>query len=235
MSERRKPRSADELLDELEQNPEYVEHQRLRKAEREENRRRYDEAASGLFADLRSVGFEVNTVAELRKNGHARVVPVLTRWLRETDYQPLKRDIIATLGSNWARPSAAQSLIDEFHCSQPAADLSETGLRWHIGDVLERVADESVLDELIKIASNVEFGRDRSFVVVALGNVSRAVERVIPVLIELLDDPFVAGYAAMAVGKLGAIEARPKLRELTNHSERWVRDEASKALARIRG
>ena len=54
-------------------------------------------------------------------------------------------------------------------------------------------------------------------------------------MIELLDDPVGVGYAAMAVGKLGAVEARPKLQELTGHPEKWVRDEASKALARIKG
>ncbi|MCP4303944.1 MAG: hypothetical protein GY788_03495 [bacterium] len=222
-------------MDELEQNPEFVERQRLRMAERDESRRRYHQAASGLLADLRAAGFDVDVVSELKEAGDSRAVPVLVRWLPRVDYLPLKRDIIATLGSRWGRPDAARPLIEEFHRTLPPADLSETGLRWFIGDALERVADESVLNELIEIASDVGLGRDRSLVVAALGNVPGAADRVVPVLIELLDDSVVAGYAAMAVGKLGAIEARPKLQELAVHREKWVRDEASKALARVSG
>ncbi|MCP4308125.1 MAG: hypothetical protein GY788_25270 [bacterium] len=152
------------------------------------------------------------------------------------EYLPLKRDIIATLGSKWARPDAARALIEEFHRAPAPADSSETGLRWLIGDALERVGDSSVLDELIEIATDAGFGRDRSLVVAALGNASGEQERVGPVVLELLDDRVVAGYAAVAAGKLGATDTAAKLRELAvEHSEQWARDEARKALDKIVG
>ena len=53
----------------LEQKPELVERQRQRMAEREENRRRYAEAAAGLLSDLEAAGFSVETFAHLRQRG----------------------------------------------------------------------------------------------------------------------------------------------------------------------
>ncbi len=235
MTARRAPRTADELMDEFEQKPEFVERQRARMAEREENRRRYREAAEGLLEDLSAAGFDVDVVAELKKSGDRQAVPVLVRWLQQVEYLPLKRDIIATLGSKWARPDAARALIEEFHRAPAPADPSETGLRWLIGDALERVGDSSVIDELVEIATDAGFGRDRSLVVAALGN-TEELERVGPVVSELLDDPLVAGYAAIAAGKLGATDTVAKLRGLAaEHSEQWVRDEARKALGKIVG
>ncbi|MCP4308910.1 MAG: hypothetical protein GY788_29375, partial [bacterium] len=97
-------------MDELEQKPEFVDRQRARMAEREENRRRYREAAEGLLEDLSAAGFDVDVVAELKKSGGRQAVPVLVQWLPQVEYLPLKRDIIATLGSKWARPDAARAL-----------------------------------------------------------------------------------------------------------------------------
>ena len=227
-------RTADELLAELEGKPEYVERQRERVEQREENRRRYAEAAAELLNDLRAGGFAVSTLAELRKRGvgDKRAVPVLVRWLPKVDYLPLKRDIIATLGSPWARRDAARPLLEEFHGVDPNEDRPG-GLRWAIGDALERVADESVLDDLIAIATDPRQGRDRALVVTALGNMARARERVVPVLLGLLEDEEVAPYAVMGLGKLRVLEAKPAIERFREHPEAWVRKESKKALGRL--
>jgi len=219
---------------ELERKPEFVERQRQRTAEREENQRRYAEAATGLLADLGSAGFAVSTVADLRKRGvgDKRAVPVLAAWLPRITYVPLKRDVIATLGSSWARPQATRPLLDEFHRIDPVTD-PPNGLRWSIGDALERVADESVLDELLAIAQDRRHGRARALVVVALGNMGRERRRAVPVLLELLSDTDVAPYAVMGLGKLRATEARAAIEPFSDHPEAWVRKEAKKALAKI--
>lgn len=227
-------RTADELLAKLERKPEYVERQRERLEQREENRRRYAESATELLNDLRAAGFAVSTLAELRKRGvgDERAVAVLVGWLPKVEYLPLKRDIIATLGSPWARPDAARPLLEEFHRVDSHEDRPG-GLRWAIGDALERVADESVLDDVIAIATDARQGRDRALVVTALGNMVRARERVVPVLLGLLDDAEVAPYAVMGLGKLRASEARPAIERFLEHPEPWARKEARKALARL--
>lgn len=228
-------RTADELLGELEQRPEFVERQRERLLEREENRRRYAEAAEELLADLAAAGFVVETLAQLRQRGvgDRPAVPVLVKWLPMVSYLPLKRDLIATLGSPWARPAAAGPLIAEFRRVDPDEDKADTSVRWSIGDALERVADESVVDDLIAIATDVGQGRHRALVVAALGNMGKARDRVLPVLVGLLDDEVVAPYAVMGLGKLRAHEARRMVEPFLDHPEVWVRKEAKKALARL--
>ncbi len=234
MSDRQR-RTADELMGELEQRPEFVARQHERLLEREENRRRYAEAAAGLLVDLAAAGFVVETLAQLRQRGvgDRSAVPVLVKWLPQVSYLPLKRDVIATLGSAWARPAAAGPLVAEFGRIDPDEDTADTSVRWSIGDALERVADESVVDDLIAIATDVGQGRHRALVVAALGNMGKARDRVLPVLVGLLDDEVVAPYAVMALGKLRAHEVRPMVESFLNHREAWVRKEAKKALARL--
>lgn len=226
-------RTADDLSAELEQKPEYVERQRQRMAEREVNRRRYAEAAAGLLAELEAAGFPVETIAQLRLLGSRSAVPVLVKWLPDIDYLPLKRDLIAALGSPWARPVSARPLVEEFRRVDPAEDSADTSVRWSIGDALERVADESVIDDVIEIATDASHGHHRALVVTALGNMRKQRERALPVLLKLLDDEVVAPYAVMALGKLKAREARTAVKRFLNHPESWVRKEAKKTLARL--
>ncbi len=103
------PRTAGELLHDLEREPAYQERQRVWQAQEAENRRRYADAAAGLLADLRAAGFDVDTMGDLRQPGvgDRTALPALVAWLPVIGYPPLKRDLIATLGSAWARPAAA--------------------------------------------------------------------------------------------------------------------------------
>jgi HEAT repeat protein len=235
MSEPQGPKTANELLTELEQNPEFVERQHERMAQRETNRRHYNEAAVGLIGDLAAAGFPVETLAQLRQRGvgNRQAVPSLLKWLPLVSYRPLKLDIIATLGSNWAHPAAAGPLISEFLRVKPTDDVTGTSVRWAIGDALERVADESVLNDLIEIATDTRHGRYRGTVVAALGNMRRARDQVLPTLLTLLDDDDIAGYAIMALGKLKASEARSAIEPFIHHRDPWVRKEAKKALDKI--
>lgn len=236
MSGRRGGRTAGEVLDELEQNPEYVEAQRQETARREANRRRYAEAAAGVLRDLEAAGFSVATMADLRRRGvgNRRAVPTLVKWLPKITYLPLKRDLIVTLGSSWARPAAARPLVEEFRRINPAEDEEPgTDVRWTIGDALDRVADESVLDDLIEIATDTRHGYHRGLVVTALGRMRKARQRVLPVLLELLNDPEVGPHAVIGLGKLKAPEARPAIERFLDHPDPWVRTETKRALAKL--
>lgn len=58
-------------------------------------------------------------------------------------------------------------------------------------------------------------------------------DRAVDVLIELLGDGEVAGFAVMALGKLKAKQARSRIKPLLKHPQPWVRKEASRALAAL--
>jgi hypothetical protein len=227
--------TADELIAELEQKPDFVDRQRQQMAERAENARRYAEAASGLLVDLAAAGFHVETLADLRRRGVGtqQAVPPLIRWLPLVTYAPLKRDLIATLGSRWAKGLSARPLIEEFRRIDPNDDTGDASLRWSIGDALERVADETVVDDVIEIATDARHASHRGLVVAALGNMGKARDRVVPVLKDLLGDEDVAGYAVMGLGKLKAREAREAIEPFMEHREAWVRQEARKALSKL--
>lgn len=191
--------------------------------------------ASDLLSELERAGFTITTLADLRKQGvgNKKAVPILVDWLPIISYMPLKKDLIATLGSRWARPDAADPLVREFLRTDPATDPPPASLRWAIGDALERVADESVLPEIVDIATDVRHGSVRGLVVAALGNMTRARDRVIPILESLLDDKDVTAYAVMALGKLKSTGSRQAIQKLLKHSDSFVRQEARRALKKL--
>jgi HEAT repeat protein len=128
----------------------------------------------------------------------------------------------------YAKPTAASPLIDEF---RRAEDEKPTGLRWVIGNALEVVGDDSVLDDMIALAKDSRYGKAREMLVMGLGNTSD--RRVVPVLIDLLEDDEVSGHAIVALGRLKARAARPHVEPFLKHPNAWVRKEAKKTIERI--
>jgi len=224
----------DEALDQLENNQQYQEGLRRANAQEEENLRRYHAAAEGLLADLSAAGFNVSNMRELRQVGDKRAIPILVAWLPRVDYLSLKQDMLNALGNRWARPHAARPLIDAFRSADPATD-PDWGVRWAAGNSLMYVADESVVDDLVSIARDQRHGGTRALAVAALGNMRKAREKALPVLLEQLDDDndSVRVGAIMGLGKLKAPEAWPALERLLNDPNPEVRRRAKQALNRL--
>ena len=172
----------------------------------------------------------MNAVADLRNKGldYAAAIPILLRWLPKTDNLDVKQDIVRCLSVSYAKPTAARPLIDEFRRTE---DERATGLRWTIGNALEVVADDAVLDDMIELARNRRYGRAREMLVVGLGNMSEP--RVLPVLLGLLNDDEVSGHAIMALGKLSPPAVRAHVEPFLKHPKKWVRMEARKTIERI--
>jgi HEAT repeat protein len=228
-AKRKSAKTAGELAAELRQDPDFMARQRENLERELSNRRMYREAASPLLAELASVGYPVRTVGELRQLGreYGTAVPVLSRWLSRIEDRYVKEDVIRSLSVPWARP-AAQALIEEY---RTVTDDTGTGLRWAIGNALETIADDRVFDDVASLAKDQSYGRAREMVVAALGNMHD--RRALPLLLELANDPAVAPYALIGLGKLGAEEARPVVSRFLDHPEAWVRREAKRALVRI--
>jgi hypothetical protein len=199
----------------------------------ETRRRAALEAEAPVLADLAEAGYRFDSLADLR---HSRVryraaVPVLLRWLPRATNRDVKEDIVRALSVPWARPAAARPLIEEFRRVDATVDPEGSGLRWTIGNALEVVGDDSVIDELVGLARDRSYGKARQMVVLGLGKSKDP--RAAGVLVELLDDEDVNGQAVKALGKLKAPETRPALEPMLSDPRAWVRREAKKALAKL--
>ena len=225
-----RPKTAAELMAELQEDPAYIARMQQRELQERENVEAYVKAAKPILADLGVIGFRVNSIGELRQSGanYRAAIPTLLQWLPKVSYPPLKEDIVRTLSVPWARPAAAPALIEEF---KRADDPAGTGIRWTIANALEVVADEVVFEEIVQLVQNTRYGRAREMLAMALANMENP--RAVIVLIDLLGDEEVVGYAVVALGKLRASAALPDIEALTKHPKEWVRQEAKKALASI--
>ena len=191
-----------------------------------------------LVDDLAAAGVEVSDLWELvnaRTANYPEAVPVLLDWLEhvdervaEADRRRLRDGLIRALTVPSARPQAAPLMIDLF---KRADDPTGFGERWVIGNALGVVADDSYVDELAALASDRRYGKGRQMLVLGLARFRDP--RIVPLLIDLLDDDDVVGHAAEALGRLKAVEARPALEPLLADERPVVRREAKKALAKI--
>lgn len=187
--------------------------------------------AAPVVDALHAADFAVDSIAELfsRKLDYRDAIPLLVEWLPRVSNRDVKEDIVRALSVKWAkRTAAAPLLVAEF---ERAEDPTGAGLRWAIGNALEVLASDEIADDMIRLATDRNYGRAREMVVVGLGKLKDA--RVLDVLVNLLTDEDVVGHAVMALGKLRAKVARLRIVSLLSHPKPWVRIEAKRALARI--
>src|SRR5437879_9415738 len=107
----RKWTSADELVRQLERDPEYqtriaeIERRRLALVERNL------QDAQPLLAQLAGRGFEVHTPADLfnKRMNYRSAIPTLIEWLPRISNPDLKADVARALSVKWAKPAPFQS------------------------------------------------------------------------------------------------------------------------------
>ena len=230
MSKEKKSVSAAELMAQLQRDPKYQEREQEKERARLARIAVNREAAAPIVQELVAAGFAVNTVADLhnKRLDYPAAIPILLAWLPKVQNLDVKQDIVRCLSVPYAKPLAAGPLIDEF---RRAEDASPTGLRWVIGNALEVVADDAVLDGMMELARDRRYGKAREMLVAGLGNMSD--ERVIPLLLDLLKDDEVSGHAIMALGKLKPRAARSHVEPFLKHPNAWVRKEAQKTIEKI--
>lgn len=226
------PKSAADLMAELNADPEYVARIRQRERQQTENVDNYRRAAEPLLRELAASGFNVQSLGELRQMGaeYPAAIPILVKWLPKIEDAQVKEDLVRTLSVPWAAPGAVPALIAEF---RRADGQQHDGLRWAIANGLAVTVDDAVFDQLVALVTDKKYGKSREMLTVALGNCRDP--RAVDVLIALLADEQVVGHAVMALGKLKPKTARPHIQGLLNHPVDWVRAEVTKALAGIDG
>jgi hypothetical protein len=230
----RGPRTASELMAKLNQDPEYV----RRRQERDHHfgalEQHFKEAESPLVEALNNVvGVSIKSVWDLvkTKREYRSAIPVLVAHLRYEYPYRIREGIARALTVKYAGETAYEALVTEFRKRPGPVDAAEIGFKWALGNAISVAADRSRFDEVVELVIDKRHGGSRDMLALRLPDLARY--RAVDVLIELLGDDEVAGHAVVALGKLKAQKARAHIERLTKHANPWVREEASKALARL--
>lgn len=224
------PKSAADLMAELQRDPDFVRRARERTQQQDEHQTSYRRAIQPVLEELSAGGVWVTDLRELRTRDateYRGAVPVLLRWLNRVTDVAVKQDIVRTLSVPYAAPAAARPFVEEFRRATTG------GLRWAVANGLAVVADDGVFKDVAGLVTDARYGKAREMLAVALGNMQPP--GAVDVLINLLRDEDVAGHAAIALGKLRAFAALEPLKTLAPHRQEWVREEAKKAIAAIEG
>ncbi len=194
---------------------------------------RLDEDRTLIHA-LQQAGVYIDSIYDLvkQKGNYARAMPLLVKLLPTVSDAMVKQGIVRALGQKDAIGLAEEALIHEFLAVPPDL-LGGESLKWAIGNTLEIIASDKYAEQLISLASDKQHGTSRQMLVVGLGKLKKS-PQVVDALILLLDDEDVSGHAVIALGKLKALKAAPKLKQLQNDSKRWIRTEVNKALRRMK-
>ncbi len=239
-------KSADELMAELEADPEYRARRAALDAEHERLVARMREDSRPVARDLAQVGFDVEFVADLYEGAqdYTAAVPVLLRWLPRLESQEVKEELVRALSIQYARPAAGRPLVEELRkvlqIRGPGAESpsqTSSDMPWVIANALDVVADDSVLDDLLDLVGDRRLDvATRATLLRALGNMEdpRAAARVVDVLGNSGDDdvPLLIG-GVVALGRMRAAVGRDLVRRYADHRDRELRREAQRALKAI--
>lgn len=210
----------------------------------------FNRHAEGLLRDLEDAGFVVETPWDLRVPGvdGTDAVPILLKWLHDTEYRDVKLAIMAPLDMKWAAPAVIGPLFTEFHRVDPAEDQEPNGVRWGILNVLKEHATPAWMDDFVAIASDPRSGDSRELAIDALARLSSRREQLTPLMLQFLNSDEESLYrpAAAALARWKVAEARPRIQYLIDTAEErnaarplpkdeveWERDELRKAFMKI--
>jgi hypothetical protein len=200
-----------------------------------------DPAVSELFDELHAAGVETGGFGVFSKSAewfdHGDAAPILLRWLPKITDSRTRESIVRSLtGQSEAESQGAgQVLVDEFERSR-----DDPNLGWVTGNALATLAGPSDANDLIRLLRDRRFGKSREMLCEALKRTRDT--RTPSVLLEMIEDDDVAGYAvavlrslrpAAAASVLG--EARGKLEALAERptASPFTRKQARRALAEI--
>lgn len=237
---RRGPKTADELMAELEADPEY----RQRIAARDAAHRERLAENANEFALVRQAldesGLPSEDFGRFTSGRHQDVirpsvfdfraaVPVLLDVLPRVTRPAVKEAVVRSLSTAHARPAAASALLQEF---RGTSDAQHPGLKWAIGNALSTVTTIDHVDALLEFALDRSHGAGRQMIVERLARFSKD-DRIVPALQSLLEDEDVALHAMAGLRRrLGPAEALVHIRPLTNHPSERIRRAATQQVRR---
>jgi hypothetical protein len=190
----KKPKTAAELLSELQRAPEFVAGEKLREAQTIQKTQALQDEQGQLLTQLGTVGIFVESVWDLvnSKRDYSAAIPILARHLPLPYSKGIKEGVVRALTLERAGPMVLHELIREFLKQN---DDSETSLKWILGNAIATVATSADSPALIDLATNPSHGRARDMIVLALPRVLKDRHRLNDVLLRLERDKDVGEFA----------------------------------------
>ena len=182
-------KTAEELLNELTRDAEFQQREREREASRKKLEVDLSSAESGLVADLTSVGLRVSSVWDLLTlgGGYEAAIDVLLSHARRSYPDRIREGILRALATR-AAISRWNDLLAIYEKNMLELPPSLTHLP---GLILGSAADDSVMDDVIRLVKDNSRGTDRAPLLLALQKSSNPKARML--LNELRDDPMLGG------------------------------------------
>lgn len=182
-----------------------------------------------IQADLASKGIIVKNFPDdlyASKDLWLSCVPTIKEWIFKSKSNMFVALIRLLAIPPLKKTSTAKEIIGQFY--RPG--ISD-GTKWAIGNTMEVIANDEVLDDIIAIIDDKSNGKAREMFAVALGNMKDP--KVVPYLVNLLDDEDMTGHAIMGLSKLKAVSTIDDIRKAENHPRTWVRKEAQKTIRKF--
>jgi hypothetical protein len=189
--------TAEELMAQLWQNPEWVARHLADEAalkERQERSRREQEA---LISELANVGVRVECVYDFVNTAekYPAAVPVLLRHLTLPYSERTKEGIIRALTVSYAGPGVLRELIRQY-CAE--TDDRPNSMKWVLGNAISEAATPADADTIIALATDPTHGNARDSITQRLPRVVKDKARLREVLQHLMQDEQTEPYARLA-------------------------------------
>jgi hypothetical protein len=203
-----------------------------------------------LLARLAAVGYPVGDLYQLAQSGkrYTEAIPVLVEALEDEMAEDLEAELrvppreakhlkqveglARALSVPWAKKLAPDPLIRAFRRMPLETGYTlSTIVHWTVGNALEVIWDDSRYDELVSLIHDRRYGEARQMIVLGARKSKRP--EAVDMLLGLLDDFDVSGYATEALSKLKNPKARPGLEKMADDERDWVRKYAKRGLDRL--
>ncbi len=181
-----------------------------------------------LIQDIKIKGYEISIIDDLRgimDKNTKDLIPLLLKNLNNTEDEDEKEFLVRALGIK-GYTEASEVLINEF--KNPSSNLF---YRWAIGNSLSLILDKRYENDYIEIIQNKEYGTARQMIVITLGKIRS--QRVISVLLDLLNDEDIDGHIIVALGYYKDPNLIQYIEPFLKHENRWIRKEAEKSIKKL--
>jgi len=218
--------TAEELMSQLEADPEY--RRGLEEKERERQRRaKVSKRKSRLLLKaLAKVGARVESIDDLVAQ-HAplsrEIIDVLHHFLPKVGDHALEQAIVRSIGATRVRYDG-RALAAHFDSS------TDSSLKWAIGNTFSVSKPQGIEDWVLGALRKREHGRARQMLCIAAARLAPT-DETRETLLDVFEE--MPGHAAMGLGLIGGPREAAFLQSRITGQKTWVRKEIEKAIRRI--